>query len=50
VPFSVVLAIADRTAQQPVFDAMTQSLQAMGVQIADTRTAPRIVAVFDQAH
>jgi hypothetical protein len=44
IPFSAVLTIADPEEQFPVFDSMRQSLQAMGVQIADIRTAARVVA------
>jgi len=38
------LTIADPAGEKPVFNAMRQSLQALGVQIADVRVAARIVA------
>lgn len=44
IPFSVILTIADPDGRLPVFDSMRQSLQALGVQIADIRTAARVVA------
>jgi hypothetical protein len=44
VPFSAILTIADPTREKPVFNAMRQSLQALGVQIADVRVAARVVA------
>jgi hypothetical protein len=44
IPFSVILTIADTNGTQPVFDSMRQSLQSLGVQIADIRTAARVVA------
>jgi hypothetical protein len=44
VPFTVILTIADPAGEKPVFNAMRQSLQALGVQIADVRVAARIVA------
>jgi hypothetical protein len=44
VPFSAILTIADPSGEQPVFNAMRQSLQALGVQIADVRVAARVVA------
>lgn len=42
VPFTVIVTISDPDAAQPVFDDMRQSLQALGAQIADIRTAARI--------
>jgi hypothetical protein len=44
IPFSVILTITDPEGTQPVFDSMRQSLQSLGVQIADIRTAARVVA------
>lgn len=44
VPFSVILTIADPLGSEPVFNTMRQSLQSLGVQIADIRTATRVVA------
>lgn len=44
VPFSVILTIADPDGTEPVFNAMRQTLQTIGVQIADIRTAARVVA------
>ena len=44
VPFSAILTIADPSGERPVFNAMRQSLQALGVQIADVRVAARVVA------
>jgi len=43
VPFSAILTIADPSGEKPVFNAMRQSLQALGVQIADVRVAARVV-------
>jgi Subtilase family len=42
VPFTVIVTISDPDAEQPVFNDMRQNLQALGVQIADIRTAARI--------
>lgn len=42
VPFTVIVTISDPDAEQPVFTDMRQSLQALGTQIADIRTAARI--------
>ncbi len=42
VPFTVIVTISDPDAEQPVFNDMRQSLQALGTQIADIRTAARI--------
>jgi hypothetical protein len=44
VPFTAILTIADPKGEKPVFNAMRQSLQALGVQIADVRVAARVVA------
>jgi hypothetical protein len=44
VPFSAILTIADLEGAQPVFNDVRQSLQAMGVQISDIRTAARITS------
>lgn len=44
VPFTVILTISDPKKKEPVFNSMRQSLQALGVQIADIRTAARVVA------
>lgn len=43
VPFSAVLTIADPDRERPIFNELRQSLQAVGVQTADIRTAARIV-------
>lgn len=42
VPFTVILTISDPTGVQPVFNDLRQTLLALGVQIADIRTAARI--------
>ena len=42
VPFTAILTISDPEAEKPVFNDMRQSLQAIGTQIADIRTAARI--------
>jgi len=42
VPFTAIVTISDPDAEQPVFNDMRQNLQALGVQIADIRTAARI--------
>jgi hypothetical protein len=42
VPFTAILTISDPDAERPVFNDMRQSLQAIGTQIADIRTAARI--------
>jgi hypothetical protein len=42
VPFTVIVTISDPEAEQPVFNDMRQSLQSLGTQIADIRTAARI--------
>ena len=42
VPFTVIVTISDPDGEQPVFNDMRQSLQALGTQIADIRTAARI--------
>ncbi len=44
VPFTVILTIADPDREQPVFNDMRQSLQALGIQISDIRTAARITS------
>lgn len=44
VPFTVILTIADPRSTAPVFNAMRQTLQSLGVQITDIRTAARVVA------
>ncbi len=43
VPFTVIVTISDPDAEQPVFNDMRQNLQARGTQIADIRTAARIM-------
>jgi hypothetical protein len=43
VPFTVILTIADPSGTLPVFNEVRQSLQAIGVQTADVRTAARVV-------
>lgn len=42
VPFTAVLTISDPAREQPVFNDMRQSLQALGVRIEDIRTAARV--------
>jgi len=42
VPFTAILTISDPEAEKPVFNDVRQSLQAIGTQIADIRTAARI--------
>jgi hypothetical protein len=42
VPFTAILTISDPERAQPVFNDLRQSLLALGVQIADIRTAARI--------
>jgi hypothetical protein len=42
VPFTAILTISDLEAVQPVFNDLRQTLTALGVQIADIRTAARI--------
>ena len=44
VPFTVLLTISDPEGTAPVFNAMRQTLQSLGVQISDIRTAARVVA------
>ncbi|NJM39881.1 MAG: hypothetical protein HC853_03445 [Anaerolineae bacterium] len=44
VPFTVILTIADPGETAPVFNAMRQTLQSLGIQITDIRTAARVVA------
>jgi hypothetical protein len=43
VPFTVLLTIFDPKGEQPVFNDMRQSLNALGVQVEDIRTAARVV-------
>ena len=42
VPFTAIITISDPQGEEPVFNDMRQNLQALGVQIADIRTAARI--------
>lgn len=42
VPFSVLLTISDPDKNSPVFQEMRQSLQSLGIQTADIRTATRV--------
>ena len=42
VPFTVILTISDPEGVRPVFTDLRQTLTALGVQIADIRTAARI--------
>ena len=42
VPFTAIVTISDPDEEQPVFTDMRQTLQALGTQIADTRTAARV--------
>ena len=44
VPFTAVLTIEDLTGDKPIFNEMRQSLQALGVQVSDIRTAARVTA------
>ena len=44
VPFTVLLTISDPEGTAPVFNTMRQTLQSLGVQISDIRTAARVVA------
>lgn len=43
VPFSCILTITDPNGDQPVFNDMRQSLQSIGVQLENIRTAARIL-------
>jgi len=43
VPFTAIVTISDPDAERPVFADMRQNLQALGTQIADIRTAARIM-------
>jgi hypothetical protein len=43
VPFTALLTIADPEGNEPVFNDMRQTLQSLGVQILDIKTAARIV-------
>lgn len=43
VPFTALLTISDPTGKEPVFNNMRQSLQALGVNVVDIKTAARIV-------
>lgn len=43
VPFTALLTIADPNGSEPVFNDMRQTLQSLGVQILDIKTAARIV-------
>jgi hypothetical protein len=42
VPFTAILTISDLDGAKPVFNDLRQALTALGVQIADIRTAARI--------
>jgi hypothetical protein len=42
VPFTAILTISDPEGMRPVFNDLRQTLTALGVQIADIRTAARI--------
>lgn len=42
VPFTAIVTISDPDEEQPVFTDMRQTLQALGTQIADIRTAARV--------
>ena len=42
VPFTAIVTISDPEAQRPIFNDMRQGLQALGILIADIRTAARI--------
>ncbi len=42
VPFTAILTISDPEGAQPVFNDLRQTLMALGVQIADIRTAARV--------
>lgn len=43
VPFTALLTISDPSSEKPVFNEMRQSLQAIGVNIVDIKTAARII-------
>lgn len=43
VPFTAIVTISDPDAERPVFTDMRQNLHALGTQIADIRTAARIM-------
>src|SRR5690606_2267294 len=42
VPFTAILTVAEPDVAQPVFNALRQTLKALGGQIGDIRTAARI--------
>lgn len=42
IPFTALLTISDPKGKEPVFQNMRQSLQALGVQIVDIKTATRV--------
>ena len=44
VPFTAILTIADSSGEKPIFNEMRQSLQTLGVQVSDIRTAARVSA------
>lgn len=44
VPFTVLLTISDPKQEEPVFNEMRQTLQSIGVQTVDIKTATRIVS------
>jgi hypothetical protein len=44
VPFTAIVTISDPDSEKPVFNDMRQSLQALGAQISDIRTAARITS------
>lgn len=44
IPFTAILTIFDPKEEEPVFNEMRQSLQSVGIQTVDIRTASRIVS------
>jgi hypothetical protein len=44
VPFTAILTIEDPAGEKPVFNEMRLSLQSLGVQVSDIRTAARVTA------
>lgn len=44
IPFTVLLTISDPKQEEPVFNEMRQTLQSIGVQTVDIKTATRIVS------
>jgi len=44
IPFTAILTIFDPNEEEPVFNDMRQTLQSIGVQTVDIKTAARIVS------